>query len=163
MGFATSTHDRLNHAFDLLLVLIGIITASILQYISTLGSSSLITFGMRFMFIPLIPLILSWILRQITDNQDLGKFIDIFAWFYGIFTLFSDLLFFFGATFIKQFATHLGFDVGISSIVLYAIAVLLNVQVYKLLGFGKKEFGLVLVASSIAIVITAIILYVSTL
>lgn len=161
MANVDGTRQKLDHAFELILLLIGIVTGAIFQYITTLGDSSLVTFGMRFMLIPLIPLILLWIVGQITNSQSLQTFIVIFVWLFGIFTLFNDILFFLVVSFIKQFASSNPYLI-ITPIVLYFVASLFELQMLRMRGFYKKEMiPMILCAFGIAISFTAVIAYVS--
>ena len=152
--------ERLDRAFDLILLLIGIISAAILQYVAALGDMSLTTFSMRFLFIPLIPIILFWLWNRITNNLNTQVFIRMFAWFLGVFTLFSDILFFLLLSFLRQFVTSLASTLVVS-IVLYVIAFFLDRRIKALYGYMTRDLvwmGVASYALAIATTVVTIIL-----
>jgi len=163
-GVGTSEHiaERLDRAFDLILVLAGILTAAILQYAASLGDLSFTTFSMRFLFIPIVLLVLFWLWRQLTENPRSLIFTRIFVWFYGTFTLFTDIWFFLALVFARQFADSVPLTVG-ASIVLYIAAYFLDRRVETMYGYRRREITRI---SSIAyllaiafIVLTTVLAY----
>lgn len=158
--------ERLDRAFDLILLLIGIICATIFQYVSVLGDIVFITFAMRFLFIPLIPLVLLWLFKFISDNPRLRIFVRIFAWFFGIFSLFSNLWFFFAISFLAQLATSV-YLIVVIAIILYIFAFLLHGRVYRAYGYERRDILpitiLAYLTSFILTIITVYLAYLPTL
>lgn len=156
-------HQRLDRAFDLVLVLIGIITAASLQYASALEDLAFTTFSLRFLFIPLIPLFLFWLWNQITNNPNTQTFIRIFAWFFGIFTLFTDLVFFIVLSFIRQLGESV-IPAIVTFFILYIVAYILDDRVNRAYGYNRRELlPMAAGAYSMAISITIISVFLAYL
>ena len=161
---ATPEHviERLDRAFDLILILVGLITAAILQYAAALGDLSFTTFSIRFLFIPIIPLVLFWLSNKLAHNPSFRIFTRVFVWFYGTFTLFTDIWFFLVLVFGRQFAASKPFTVA-ASIVLYVIAFLLDRRVEEMYGYRRREITRISSAAYLLaialIVLTTILAY----
>lgn len=150
------TVRRLDHAFDFILLLIGMISAAALQYATALRDLSFTTFSIRLLFIPVIPLTLFWLGKYITSRNRLRVFIRIFVWYYGTFTLFNDILFFLVQSFLKQFVTSIGL-IFIIAIPLYLFAFFLALKVIRAYGYERRELSsIVAIAFSLGIVLTLI-------
>lgn len=155
-AFPNQGAERLDRAFDLILLLIGIISAATLQYAATLGDMAFTRFTMRYAFIPIIPLVLFWLANQLTSNPNLRAFIRIFVWFFGVFALFNIIFFFLLLSFFEQLMSSM-LPVLITSVALYGLAFILGRQVETTYGYRRRELKWIGVAAySLAIIVTII-------
>jgi hypothetical protein len=102
--------EEIDEAFNWLVLILGTISATLVDYRHLYPFSSLITPKveiqlMSLLFIPLIELVILWLSSYLIQKKEIRIVLKTFSWIYALFILILDLMFFLGIVVGKDIRT----------------------------------------------------------